>query len=200
MLKATKCLNGGINPRFLTLSCIPGNDRLKLGFTPVYLDSEAWNVSTGCKRSRCLSFTHNTPQMTNTDLADWLDNMNITPIKAAALLGVERKLFLLWLGGIREIPLGVAYACSALINGLEPYGTVQSCPIHGPPTGFKQRFLNEAGGNPYMWITSLGLPKHIVSAVMRSGDDYVPQKRTVMRLAQATGKSVPWWLTGSLEE
>ncbi|MFZ6644456.1 hypothetical protein ACO0LO_01965 [Undibacterium sp. TJN25] len=61
---------------------------------------------------------------------------------------------------------------------------------------FKQRFLEEAGEHPYAWVVALGLPKDLVSAVARGNDDYRPIQRTLKKLADATGKSVTWWLTG----
>lgn len=54
----------------------------------------------------------------------------------------------------------------------------------------------EAGEHPYAWVTSIGLPKDLATAVIRGSDDYQPIRRTLTKLAQATGKSVEWWLTG----
>jgi hypothetical protein len=64
------------------------------------------------------------------------------------------------------------------------------------PSSFRQRFLLEAGEHPYAWVSELGLPKDLVSAVLRGGEDYRPIRRTLKRLAEATGKSAEWWLTG----
>lgn len=61
---------------------------------------------------------------------------------------------------------------------------------------FKQRFLSEAGERPYAWALSKGLSKDLVTAVVRGSDDYRPIKRTLEKLAYATGKTVQWWLTG----
>lgn len=61
---------------------------------------------------------------------------------------------------------------------------------------FRSRFLKEAGERPYAWVAAIGLPKTLVTAVLRGGEDYRPIKRTVEKLAFATGKSVTWWLTG----
>lgn len=64
------------------------------------------------------------------------------------------------------------------------------------PQNFRERFIQEAGEHPYAWATSIGLPKDLVSAVLRSAEDYQPIRRTLLKLSQATGKSVGWWLTG----
>lgn len=61
---------------------------------------------------------------------------------------------------------------------------------------FRSRFLREAGERPYAWGASLGLPKTLVTAVLRGGEDYRPIRRTLEKLAAASGKSVDWWLTG----
>lgn len=64
------------------------------------------------------------------------------------------------------------------------------------PKNFRERFIQEAGEHPYAWAASVGLPKDLVSAVMRGAEDYQPIRRTLQRLALATGKSAEWWLTG----
>ena len=61
---------------------------------------------------------------------------------------------------------------------------------------FKDRFLREAGDRPYAWAVAHGLPKDLVTAVMRGGADYRPIQRTLKKLAEATGKSAHWWITG----
>ena len=64
------------------------------------------------------------------------------------------------------------------------------------PENFRDRFLREAGDRPYAWAVSKGLPKDLVTAVMRGSADYQPIRRTLAKLADASGKSVGWWLTG----
>ncbi|MYM80568.1 hypothetical protein GTP44_01160 [Duganella sp. FT50W] len=64
------------------------------------------------------------------------------------------------------------------------------------PENFRERFLKEAGERPYAWAATMGLPKDLVTAVIRGGEDYQPIRRTLTKLAEATGKSVAWWQTG----
>ena len=64
------------------------------------------------------------------------------------------------------------------------------------PKSFRERFLAEAGERPYEWAVSLGLSKDLVTAVKRGDDDYQPIRRTLDKIASATGRSVSWWLTG----
>lgn len=61
---------------------------------------------------------------------------------------------------------------------------------------FRQRFLREAGEHPYAWAASHGLPKDLVTAVVRGKDDYQPIRRTLKKLAEATGRSAEWWISG----
>jgi transcriptional regulator with XRE-family HTH domain len=67
------------------------------------------------------------------------------------------------------------------------------CPMS---ESFRERFLKEAGEHPYAWAGALGLPKDLVTAVVRGKDDYQPIRRTLEKLARATGRPVSWWLTG----
>lgn len=64
------------------------------------------------------------------------------------------------------------------------------------PKSFRERFVEAAGEHPYAWAVARGLPKDLVTAVMRGGDEYRPIRRTLQKLADATDKSVSWWLTG----
>ncbi len=61
---------------------------------------------------------------------------------------------------------------------------------------FRDRFLEQAGLHPYAWAAELGLPKDLVTAVVRGKVDYQPIRRTLEKLSRATGKSVEWWLNG----